>query len=40
LAKELTSKFNIPFYELDNVVWIRNGRHGDKKEPKRKEKII
>jgi len=23
LAKELSTKFNIPHYELDNVVWIR-----------------
>lgn len=24
LAKELSLKHNIPYYELDNVVWIRN----------------
>ncbi|WP_096155674.1 MULTISPECIES: P-loop NTPase family protein [Bacillus] len=24
LAKELSSALNIPYYELDNVVWIRN----------------
>jgi adenylate kinase family enzyme len=24
LAKELSSKLDIPYYELDNVVWIRN----------------
>ncbi|MGE7917072.1 DNA topology modulation protein FlaR [Lysinibacillus xylanilyticus] len=23
LAKELSTKLNIPYYELDNVVWIR-----------------
>ncbi|WP_214484891.1 EutP/PduV family microcompartment system protein [Bacillus sp. SM2101] len=28
LAKELSSKLEIPYYELDNVVWIRN-KSGD-----------
>jgi adenylate kinase family enzyme len=28
LARELSSKFNIPFYELDNVVWKRH-KSGD-----------
>lgn len=28
LAKALSSKLNVPFYELDNVVWIRN-KSGD-----------
>jgi adenylate kinase family enzyme len=28
LAKELSLILNVPFYELDNVVWIR-GKSGD-----------
>ncbi|MBA2174870.1 DNA topology modulation protein FlaR [Halobacillus locisalis] len=28
LARELSSKFEIPYYELDNVVWIRH-KSGD-----------
>lgn len=28
LARELSTKLNIPFYELDNVVWIRH-KNGD-----------
>lgn len=30
LAKELSAKFTIPYYELDNVVWIRH-KSGDKR---------
>ncbi len=29
LARELSSQLNIPFYELDNVVWKRHGGHGE-----------
>lgn len=29
LARELSSKLNIPFYELDNVVWKRHVEHVD-----------
>lgn len=29
LARELSSKLTIPFYELDNVVWKRNEGHID-----------
>ncbi|WP_299515272.1 AAA family ATPase [uncultured Rummeliibacillus sp.] len=38
LAKEISSKLGIPYYELDNVVWIRN-KSGDIKrtEQERKE---
>jgi adenylate kinase family enzyme len=38
LAKELSSKFTIPFHELDNVVWIRH-KSGDirRTEKERKE---
>ncbi|WML43989.1 AAA family ATPase [Neobacillus sp. PS3-40] len=28
LAKELSSKYNVPFYELDNIVWERH-KSGD-----------
>ncbi|NKE08006.1 shikimate kinase [Mesobacillus selenatarsenatis] len=38
LAKELSSKLDMPYYELDNVVWIRN-KSGDirRTEQERKE---
>lgn len=38
LARELSLEFNIPYYELDNVVWIRN-KSGDirRSETERKE---
>lgn len=29
LARELSSKLNVPFYELDNVVWKRHKEHED-----------
>ena len=28
LAKQLSKEYNIPYYEQDNIVWIRT-EHGD-----------
>lgn len=36
LAKKISSKYQVPYYEKDNIVWERTP-NGDKKELRKKE---
>ena len=36
LAKKISSKYQVPYYEKDNIVWERT-QNGDKKEHQKKE---
>lgn len=40
LAKELSSKFHIPFHELDNVVWIRHESGDIRRTEKERENYL
>jgi adenylate kinase family enzyme len=41
LARELSSKLNVPFYELDNVVWKRHeGSEGIRRTEKEREEYL
>ncbi|MEH7236840.1 AAA family ATPase [Bacillus sp. JJ1562] len=39
-AKQLSSKLNIPFYELDNVVWIRDKSGDIRRTEKEREEYL
>ncbi|WP_407272861.1 DNA topology modulation protein FlaR [Radiobacillus sp. PE A8.2] len=40
LAKNLSSRYNVPYYELDNVVWKRNKTGDIRRTEKERETIL
>ncbi|MCF2648313.1 AAA family ATPase [Niallia circulans] len=40
LAKELSTKLEIPYYELDNVVWMRKENGDSRRTEEEREKLL